>query len=163
MRFWLLLALALLVTSCGGSGRVVDGRLSPYRYVILERVVEDVEDDRAPKGDVRAELAAAFAEVGMEVVDPARASDAAIADETLQCYARLEDDLYVARLDVTLRDLRSGAEAYKGGITKKGPDKRDRSVRWLVLDLQARYGGFSQREADLKRQRVGSPSAVTQR
>lgn len=160
MRLALLVLIALFACSCGGAGRVVDGRLSPYRFVVLERVVEDVEDDRQAKGDVRAELAAAFAQVGIEVIDPARASDPAIADETLQCYGRLEDDLYAARLDVTLRDLRSGAEVYKGGITKKGPDKRARSVRWLVLDLEARYGGFSQREADLKRQRAAPAVSV---
>jgi hypothetical protein len=152
MRSALIFAAALALTACGDH-RFVDGRLSPYRFVVIERVAEDGRSG-VPKGDMREELAAVFRQVGMEVIEPAKASAPGVANETLQCFARIADDTYTVKLDVALRDIATGSAAYEGALQKKGPNKRERVYRMLMLDLQARYGGYSQREADLKAQRA---------
>lgn len=155
MRLCLAAAAAALLLAACGSPRAPDGRLAAYRYVVIERAAQDQDP---PKGDLRAELADVFAAVGFQVIDAARAAgDRQVAGETLQAYARVDDGAFVCHVDLDLRDYATGLDAYQLSTRKKGPACRQRLLGpdgLLVRLLRERYGGFSQREADLKAARA---------
>jgi len=148
MRRLLLAALAFTVCACGDRSQLVDVRLQAYRYVLIERADEVAPAD----GDFAAELAAELTRSGFTVVDAQRIeTDQVAGDEALQCYARMDDGV-LSRVDVALRDYRSG-EVVWAHHDKSGT--RGRALSQCLERLRLRYGaGFSQREADLKRQRA---------
>jgi hypothetical protein len=158
MRFALLLAALAFLASCGNQSRLIDGHLQAYRYVVVERAEVAQASDR---GDFAAELAAELARSGFEVVDAARLDrDAAVADEAVQAYARVDDGTLWTSVAVTLKDYRTGAPVWEHGDKS---NTRAKAIAQCLERLRRQYGGFSQREADLKRQRAGVAPAVSQR
>lgn len=147
MRLLALLALALLTTACGNQSRLIDGRLQRYRYAVVERAEEVGADGSA----FAAELAAELGRSGLEVVDGNRlARDPAAAGEAVQAYARLAPGALWTSVAVKLVDYRSRAQVWEHGDKS---NTRDRAIAQCLERFRQQYGGFSQREADLARER----------
>jgi hypothetical protein len=126
MRFALLLAALAFLASCGNQSRLIDGHLQAYRYVVVERAEVAQASDR---GDFAAELAAELARSGFEVVDAARLDrDAAVADEAVQAYARVDDGTLWTSVAVTLKDYRTGAPVWEHGDKSNTRAKANRAV-----------------------------------
>lgn len=148
MRFTLLLAALAIVAGCGNQSRLIDGRLQAYRYVVVERA----EEVAPARGDFPAELAAELGRSGFEVVDAERlARDPVAAGETLQAYARLEPGTLWTSVAVKLTDYRTGAAVWEHGDKS---NSRSKAIAQCLERLRRQYGGYSQREADLRRQRA---------